>query len=82
MKPNKFSINVYFISFFCLLQVFPTTAQGDKKLESFGLEEVSLLEGPFKNAQKVDINYILELEADRLLVPFRREAGLEVDVET
>ena len=43
---------------------------------SFPLSSVRLLDSDFKNAQDVDLGYVLSLDADRLLAPFRREAGL------
>ena len=43
---------------------------------SFPLSSVRLLPSAFKNAQDVDLRYVLSLDADRLLAPFRREAGL------
>ncbi|MBZ9631681.1 glycoside hydrolase family 127 protein [Salegentibacter sp. LM13S] len=46
------------------------------KLETFQLEDVSLEQGPFRNAMLVDLDYILELNPDKLLAPFLREAGL------
>jgi uncharacterized protein len=36
-----------------------------------------LLNGPLREAQETDLRYILSLDADRLLAPFLREAGLE-----
>lgn len=45
-------------------------------LRSFALKQVTLLPGPFRAAQQTDLNYILALDPDRLLAPFRREAGL------
>lgn len=47
------------------------------QLQSFPLSSVRLLESPFKAAQETDMKYILSLDADRLLVPYLREAGLE-----
>nr|WP_315148868.1 glycoside hydrolase family 127 protein [uncultured Flavobacterium sp.] len=47
------------------------------KLESFPLSSVRLLESPFKAAQQTDLKYILSLDADRLLAPYLKEAGLE-----
>ncbi|MFV8376280.1 beta-L-arabinofuranosidase domain-containing protein [Flavobacterium sp. LB1P71] len=47
------------------------------QLQSFPLSSVRLLEGPFKAAQETDMKYILALNADRLLVPYLREAGIE-----
>jgi uncharacterized protein len=43
----------------------------------FDLEDVTLLNGPFKHAQDLNESYLLALEADRLLAGFRLEAGLE-----
>lgn len=46
------------------------------KLKYFDLKDVKLLDSPFKNAQEIDKKYLLDLNADRLLAPFLREAGL------
>jgi len=43
----------------------------------FELKDVRLLEGPFKHAQDLQQRWLLELEPDRLLAWFRKEAGLE-----
>jgi DUF1680 family protein len=42
----------------------------------FGLSRVRLLEGDFLKAQEIDRVHILAHDVDRLLAPFRREAGL------
>jgi DUF1680 family protein len=47
------------------------------KAYAFSLEEVRLLEGPFKEAMERDASYLLTLEPDRLLHRFRLYAGLE-----
>ncbi|WP_207428019.1 glycoside hydrolase family 127 protein [Pedobacter sp. SYSU D00535] len=47
------------------------------KLSPFPLSSVRLLPSPFLEAQQTDAKYILSLDADRLLAPFLREAGLE-----
>lgn len=47
-------------------------------LFTFPLEDVRLKESPFLEAQETDRSYILQLDQDRLLAPFRREAGLPV----
>ncbi|MFT7722427.1 MAG: glycoside hydrolase family 127 protein [Roseateles sp.] len=44
--------------------------------QPFPLDRVRLLDGPFLDAQTTDLHYLLALDADRLLAPFRREAGL------
>jgi hypothetical protein len=43
----------------------------------FDLRDVRLLEGPFLEAQKRDAEYMLSLDADRMLHNFRVNAGLE-----
>jgi DUF1680 family protein len=47
------------------------------QIKTFKLKDVRLENGPFRNAMLVDLNYILELDPDKLLAPFLREAGLE-----
>jgi len=47
------------------------------KAYAFGLEDVRLLDGPFKRAMERDAAYLLTLEPDRLLHRFRLYAGLE-----
>lgn len=47
-----------------------------QKVELFHLDDVRVLSGPFKNAEELDKNYLLTLEADKLLAPYLREAGL------
>jgi DUF1680 family protein len=42
----------------------------------FALSEVRLLDGPFKHAQDLDLQYLLSLDPDRLLHSFRVNAGL------
>ena len=43
---------------------------------AFALEDVRLLDGPFKHAMELDRRYLLSLDADRLLHTFRINAGL------
>lgn len=44
--------------------------------QPFPLSSVRLLDGPFLEAQSTDLRYLMALDADRLLAPFLREAGL------
>jgi DUF1680 family protein len=46
-------------------------------LKAFALQDVRLLDGPFRHAQKMSAAYLLSLEPDRLLHNFRVNAGLE-----
>jgi DUF1680 family protein len=43
---------------------------------TFGLDRVRLLDGPFKHAQELNRQYLLKHDIDRLVAPFRIEAGL------
>ena len=45
-------------------------------VELFPLRDVRLLPGPFLDAQKTDLHYLMQLDPDRLLAPYLREAGL------
>lgn len=57
-------------------------AQASGKLTAFDLQDIRLLDGPFKAAEQVDMDYILEMDMDRLLAPFLHEAGLEPKAES
>ncbi len=50
---------------------------GLEPVSLFPLSAVQLEEGPFLDAQTINIAYLLAHDPDRLLAPFRREAGLE-----
>lgn len=61
-----------------MLLLLPVIGMGQKKtLSSFPLSAVRLLDGPFKQAEQTDLNYIMALDPDRLLFPYLREAGLQ-----
>ncbi|GAA3815499.1 beta-L-arabinofuranosidase domain-containing protein [Cellulomonas soli] len=51
-------------------------------MQQFPLSAVRLLAGPFLDAQRTDLAYLLALEPDRLLAPYRREAGLPAVAES
>jgi DUF1680 family protein len=57
-------------------------AQIEPKIKYFRLQDVELLDSPFRCAQNLDKQYLLELSADRLLAPFLREAGLTPKAES
>ncbi|WP_324013631.1 beta-L-arabinofuranosidase domain-containing protein [Microbacterium sp. JZ37] len=46
-------------------------------MKFFPARAVRVTAGPFADALRVDLDYVLSLDADRLLAPFLREAGLE-----
>lgn len=59
-----------------LIVLCATTYSQSGKLHSFPLSSVRLLESPFLKAQQTDLKYILELDADRLLAPYLKEADI------
>src|SRR6188472_2460227 len=61
-----------------LLTVFSLNiCLAQKPLSAFPVSSVKLLKGPFEQAQQTDLKYILQLDPDRLLAPFLKEAGIE-----
>lgn len=72
------------IQIFSLLVIFSLNVTGifaqfgvKAKALPFRLNEVQLLESPFKTAMKLDAEVLLKIEPDRLLHNFRKNAGLE-----
>lgn len=57
-------------------------AQSEIYPQHFDLEEVTLLDGPFKQAMQTNNRLLLEYDADRLLTPFIRQAGLSTDASS
>ncbi|WP_163713714.1 glycoside hydrolase family 127 protein [Mangrovibacterium lignilyticum] len=51
------------------------------KVLTFPLEDVKLLDGPFKKATELNVESLLNYEPDCLLAKFRTEAGLEPKAE-
>ena len=49
----------------------------EEALRAVPLDRVVLTESPFRDAQQRDMDYLLTLDADRLMAPYRKEAGLE-----
>ena len=48
----------------------------------FSANEVTLLNGVFKQAEQTDLKYMLAMNTDRLLAPYLREAGLKAKAES
>jgi hypothetical protein len=59
-----------------VLFLFSITCFSQARLSAFPLSSVQLLNGDFKDAQQTDLQYILQLDPDRLLAPFLKEAGI------
>ncbi|MCD8179673.1 MAG: glycoside hydrolase family 127 protein [Tannerellaceae bacterium] len=51
------------------------------KVKYFGIQDVRLLDSPFKNAMRLNAEWMLELDLDRLLSNFRKNAGLTPKAE-
>lgn len=74
---------INFKSLFYLICFFPLALVAqDNQLQSFHLSDVQLLDSPFKQAMYTDMQYMLEMDVDRLLAPYLREAGLEPKAES
>lgn len=58
--------------------------QAQEKLykNEFPLSDVKLLEGPFKHARDLNIEVLLKYDVDRLLAPYRKEAGLSAKAKS
>ena len=52
------------------------TAQDKLYPNEFPLGDVTLLDGPFKHARDLNIEVLLKYDVDRLMAPYRKEAGL------
>ena len=50
--------------------------------DEFPLGDVTLLDGPLKKARDLNIQTLLQYDCDRLLAPYRKEAGLEPKAKT
>jgi len=75
---RKSKIKLLQISAFicCLLFVDNVKSQDRLYLNEFPLGDVKLLDGPFKHARDLNIQILLKYDVDRLLAPYRKEAGL------
>ena len=57
-------------------------AQYNLYFNEFPLGDVTLLDGPLKHARDLNIQTLLQYDCDRLLAPYRKEAGLEPRART
>jgi len=57
--------------------IFVSYAQDKLYPNEFSLYDVTLLNGPFKHARNLNIQTLLKYDVNRLLAPYRKEAGLE-----
>lgn len=76
-KLNAFT----FIIFLILVACTEEKPQKYFYANQFELGDVQLLEGPFKHARDINIEVLLRYDVDRLLAPYRKEAGLDPKAE-
>src|SRR5690606_20410536 len=76
---KKYASFTLLISF--LLIFIESQAQDRLYPNEFPLDDVVLLDGPFKHARDLNLQTLLKYDVDRLLAPFRKEAGLPLKAE-
>lgn len=54
----------------------------DKQIFPVDLQHVRITDGPFFDAQQTNLKYLLAMDPERLLAPYRREAGLPSNVKS
>ena len=64
------------ILLFTLFLSSNSNAQNKLYPDQFPLSDVRLLDGPFKHARDLNLEVLLKYDVDRLLAPYRKEAGL------
>ena len=71
-------MKMYFLKLICFSILLFSSLQAQDKLypNEFPLSDVKLLDGPFKHARDLNIDVLLKYNVDRLLAPYRKEAGL------
>jgi uncharacterized protein len=73
-----------FLLSICLttLTIFNGFSQEKLYPNTFPLGDVTLLDGPFKHARDLNITTLLKYNVDRLLAPYRKEAGLTAKAQS
>lgn len=66
-----------FASILCLALSESVMAQDKLYSDEFPLGDVTLLDGPLKKACDLNIENLLKYDCDRMLAPYRKEAGLQ-----
>ncbi len=73
-------MKIMIVTLFAVILVVNCFAEQIEKFQAvqlFPLKDVRLLESPFSKAVEINRQYLLAHDIDRLLAPFRREAGLD-----
>ena len=78
MKSRTLILGIFGMSFLWGKDLY---AQDKLYPNTFPLSEVTLLDGPFKHAQDLNVGVLLQYDTDRLLAPFLKEAGLPMKAD-
>ena len=70
------------ITLLMVTAVVANHAQNKLYFNEFPLGDVTLLDGPLKKARDLNVKTLLQYDCDRLLAPYRKEAGLEPRAKT
>ena len=74
---------LYFCAINCILLVSSNLkAQNKLYPNEFPLGDVKLLDSPFKHARDLNLQVLLKYDVDRMLAPYRKEAGLPEKAKT
>ena len=65
------------IALLCITPVIGVTAQDKLYKDEFPLGDITLLDGPLKHARDLNVQVLLKYDCDRMLAPYRKEAGLQ-----
>lgn len=65
------------IALLCITPVIGVTAQNKLYKDEFPLGDITLLDGPLKHARDLNVQVLLKYDCDRMLTPYRKEAGLQ-----
>lgn len=71
-------LRLFFLSAALLLAAAGASAQDKLYPNEFPLGDVILLDGPLKTARDLNLEVLMKYEVDRMLAPYRKEAGLEM----
>ena len=75
---KQFCISAIVVIVLLSLRVSMVNAQDKLYHDTFPSKDVILLDGPFKHARDLNIQTLLMYNVDRLLAPYRKEAGLPI----
>lgn len=65
------------IALLSIAPAFGVVAQDKLYKDEFPLGDITLLDGPLKHARDLNVQVLLKYDCDRMLAPYRKEAGLQ-----